>query len=101
MTETQATSRPWVAKKAERSVGSPWEVYAKNPRDFICITSGNCKANAKLIVKAVNCHDELIKALKGLRKHLPSISALPKTETEIGQDTKFADEVLLKVESEA
>ena len=93
MTETQATSRPWVAKKAERSVGSPWEVYAKNPRDFICITSGNCKANAKLIVKAVNNYEELVDVLKVVLKERDFYFVHPKIKGRIEQ-------ILQKIESE-
>ena len=64
MTKIQANLRPWSAVKSEKSVGSPWEVYSDNPRDFICITSGNCEANAKLIVSAVNSHDKLVRVAK-------------------------------------
>lgn len=55
--KTQATPRPWELNPSQINTIEHNEIN-------ICMTCGdNAIANAKLIVKAVNCHDELIAAL--------------------------------------
>ncbi len=55
------TPGPWFVK-------DDFDVYA--PREYICTTSGNAKANASFIVTACNSHEELLNALKQAKEHL-------------------------------
>jgi hypothetical protein len=82
MTQTQHTAttpRPWRAEGLD--------VFGNEPNGFICSCSGR-SANAEFIVRACNCHDELVKTSKAISQQLG------KAFVEMLQgDYKFVDEL--------
>lgn len=63
MSEVKFTPGPWLAQPPEGGRWYPWDVVAEcEIGGFICQTSGNCEANARLIAAA----PELLAALKNL-----------------------------------
>lgn len=62
MTDTAHTPTPWEFKNH----GHYFNIYQfADPQDHACTTTlQNAKANAAFIVRAANCHDELIELLK-------------------------------------
>lgn len=75
---TQATKRPWKFQPAYRAKLSPRIISEDKERKEICYFNLDGSANAKLIVKAVNCHDELIEALKGTVRAIEYLSGTTK-----------------------
>lgn len=66
----QATPRPWKYKLSPAEHGTPAQAWIMGGDGLCVVMKQNCggdqdaKANARLIVNAVNCHDELVEALK-------------------------------------
>ena len=61
---TAATPRPWATKLTGRHF---FAIDAVGPRHTIALTANatlEARANARLIAHAVNCHDELVAALR-------------------------------------
>ena len=70
---TQATKRPWeIQEPYYNEALLAWTCFIQCPSEAFkpCMATGEtrekCLANARLIVKAVNSHDELVEALKAL-----------------------------------
>ena len=85
MTKDNATPRPWKVNpegQEEYKTGS-WEItsnikFGEDPDDTcvaLCYSynAQDAEANARLIVKAINCHDELVEALKKSQSALNSV----------------------------
>lgn len=82
-----ATPIPWVVDQVNREYiatmcDGVYEYIGKiDPGDFSSVRRpyDECAANAAFIVRAVNCHDELVAALIGLsmRDRTPHIHASP------------------------
>ena len=65
--------------KADNGDSELWGVFTDLDDDGICymcepsgvlLRPGEAQANAERIVKAVNCHNDLVEALKALNKYL-------------------------------
>ncbi len=99
---TQDTKRPWMIDKdfiyANRG-GTYGEVIASTNGYY-----GDNLANAKFIVKAVNCHDELVEACKSLVEfadNLKENGEPTEEETEAFGDVYIkCQQALAKAESE-
>lgn len=64
------TPLPWIAEPFTNDPFAPWDVKSKKSdteKEFICQTSGNCKANAEFIVRACNSHYEMLEALRQMK----------------------------------
>lgn len=69
----QATPRPW------KSIGRDIETVTGDPvASTYGLNDSEEKANAKIIVKAVNCHDELVEALNGMIQHFQDVDEYTK-----------------------
>lgn len=68
----QTTNRPWIAFVQS---GSPdgWQRWAVGDGKDVLIAKDLAEDSARLIVKAVNCHDELVEALKKSQLALNSV----------------------------
>ena len=81
-TEDKATARPWEVTKKElmRTGFDAFKIQNENTEETICVMSNVdndiAKTNAKLIVKAVNLHDELITILSKLPDLLKGIPTM-------------------------
>lgn len=100
MSESKATPRPWVVNRGEYAyiknplykgivadlgcapLGDP--LYVCNPDDHKC-SPEQWLANAELICRAVNCHAELVAAL---REALAALDLV----TDVAGDTRFPSE---------
>lgn len=66
---SKATKRPWIIKPHHGYKSLKTDIYSSNSPDtlattgFFGRTDQETEANAELIVRAVNCHDELVKAV--------------------------------------
>lgn len=69
MSQSKATPRPWRHTPTDESgfyiTTENMDVVAYCQRGHIDLISEN-QANAELIARAVNCHDELVKAVENL-----------------------------------
>lgn len=74
----QATPRPWNAARVFKNnqkdaVHIFGGTYKQNNHECVAILGdwqeGKQQANANLIIKAVNCHDELVKCLRDILNH--------------------------------
>lgn len=63
---TQPTKRPWHITKIG-NIRSSNDIGIAN-MDYFEKSVEEYKANSELIIKAVNCHDELVEALKELNR---------------------------------
>jgi hypothetical protein len=80
-TMSKATPRPWIIRVDENFLGSAftekvYSIYDQKVESFIC-DAGSVKnettlANAELIVKAVNMHDEMVEFLQMVDKEYAS-----------------------------
>lgn len=79
---TTHTPGPWEARPDSENAFSAWSVYAVNDQNgYICTTSGNAKADARLIAAA----PDLLEALR-------EIAELPVSrEMQMYGDNKAAD----------
>lgn len=73
--ETKATARPWrIVDLGTSKRGNPLDATLAGPNGlpmmFIPYTSDIAKANAELIVRAVNSHDALVRALSVAKHYL-------------------------------
>jgi hypothetical protein len=71
--KTKATPRPWKAPFIDENDADVISITDEDQmfgicvcREYSCESKEQMKANAELIVRAVNCHDELVQALKDL-----------------------------------
>lgn len=66
--EPKAKHTPgWRAQSYEDSYGiTTWEVVDSEERNICDVSRIDSEANAALIARAVNCHDDLLAACKGL-----------------------------------
>lgn len=78
----QSTPIPWAHNYG---VGPVTSIHASNG-DHVCTVrescNVNCEANAELIVRAVNCHAELLAALMLAQHNLPSLPSYTDSEVE-------------------
>lgn len=71
-----ATPRPWIAGNAANGrIFSTWGIFAGGKR-IATVRGGPDVANAALIVRAVNAHDDLVKAVKELLTYIEADNQL-------------------------
>jgi hypothetical protein len=80
-----ATPRPW-RKSGDVVLGNNNEIVATCGNDFCETPYEKDKANAELIVRAVNAHEDLVKALKNARASLIAFGGDPRGKCIIGED---------------
>lgn len=92
MIKDQATPRPW---HTGRGLLVPdWCIYDKENNLVLSFEeTEEGKANARLIVKVVNCHDELVGALKNTIELLKFVSDGSKT---MKDDIAYYEQVLVR-----
>lgn len=98
MKPDQATSKPW-----QIGIDIVNHIYDANSDKLICIcnTQGiavrEVEANARLIVKAVNCHDELVDILDNVNEFLLELERQGATRVQIASDLRIKlDECCIK-----
>ena len=101
MTKDNATPRPWHTRSGDCCIRIVEKSLPEGFSVTICelsIGSFNFEANAKLIVKAVNCHDELVEALKEAHAMLENVG-IEKGQY-YGKAINKVDQALSKAESD-
>lgn len=93
----QATKRPWIVSDNKFEITEIDNDSIICATDFIDIPKKIYKANARLIVKAVNCHDELVEALKGVVRAIEYLNGTTKHSILYNN----AKQALSKTESES
>ena len=86
---SEATPRPWKVSKSDWDGTDYWEITTADgvevcmaPTDFYAYHEGpfiapdDNEADAALIVRAVNCHDELVEACKALVEWIAGVKDL-------------------------
>lgn len=113
---TQATPRPWKIGKSLTGDRTPW-ISNEKGNISICIIDDIARssndttrkqedeiniANARLIVKAVNCHDELVEVLKLAKREIERFFGKENTDyavAGIGIVPKVIEQALSKAEA--
>lgn len=104
MSQDQATPRPWKLEGDKMSVSNinnegVCDCYFGVPANTY--VEGKYEANARLIVKAVNCHDELVEALEiALGYAEIQNSEYDGQDKSISKDIELIKQALAKAESE-
>ena len=100
MTKDNATPRPWKVSDLDKfrivADDNAGRYVAITYHDMLHNTEMN-EANAQLIVKAVNCHDELVEALKLSYRSLTIDSDM---EKDFAVEIKKIKQALAKAESD-
>lgn len=99
MTKDQATKRPWDMKFNTNLTGNGtsnygYQLRGNNKKESICVDLN--ESNARLIVKAVNCHDELVEALKMMVKIYADCKEI-QAELKSGSLKNVSDEYYIKI----
>lgn len=69
--EGQSMPTPWSLKYDDAILDAILNaILDANGKDITSHSIQNCEANARLIVKAVNCHNELVEVLKQINRWL-------------------------------
>jgi len=96
------TKTPWVSGPCCGGEDYPYTIITKGMETVVIVPkqeNGVMEANAQFIVKAVNCHDELLEACKGLLMQTHGFRYVLPRNSLLGEAWKKAEAAIRKVEA--